>query len=78
MRNIKKSRFTEEKITGLIKQAEAGVPIKELCRKDGLQRSYFSTGGEPITVARTCRMPSAEPSELFTHTALTSAAPAAL
>ena len=32
---MKKSGFTEEQIIGFIKQAEAGTPIKELCRKGG-------------------------------------------
>ncbi|PRX19209.1 transposase [Paraburkholderia sp. BL18I3N2] len=30
-----KKRFTEEQITGLLKEAEAGVPAKELCSKHG-------------------------------------------
>lgn len=30
---MKKSRFTEEQIIGFIKQVEAGIPVKEVCRK---------------------------------------------
>ncbi len=32
---MKKSKFTEEQVVYALKQAEAGVPIKELCRKLG-------------------------------------------
>ncbi|MEO7403460.1 MAG: transposase, partial [Burkholderiales bacterium] len=32
---MKKSRFSEEQIIGFLKQAEVGLPIKDLCRKHG-------------------------------------------
>jgi hypothetical protein len=30
-----KKRFTEEQIIGFLKQADTGLPVKELCRKHG-------------------------------------------
>ncbi len=32
---MKKSRYSEEQIIGFLKEASAGMPIKELCRKGG-------------------------------------------
>lgn len=29
---MKKKRFTEQQILGFLKEAEAGVPVKDLCR----------------------------------------------
>ncbi|OQS42521.1 transposase [Chromobacterium haemolyticum] len=36
-----KKRFTEEQIIGFLKQAEAGVPVKELCRQHGFSDASF-------------------------------------
>lgn len=33
---MKKSRFTEAKIMEILKQAEGGVPVPELCREHGM------------------------------------------
>ena len=38
---MKKSRYSEEQIIGYIKQADAGMPIKELCRKGGFSDATF-------------------------------------
>lgn len=38
---MKKSKYTEEQIIGFLKQAEAGVPVKELCRKHGFSDAAF-------------------------------------
>ena len=33
---MKKSRFSEEKILAILKEAEAGVKTAEICRKNGI------------------------------------------
>jgi putative transposase len=38
---MKKSKFTEEQVVYALKHAEAGVPIKELCRKYGVSEATF-------------------------------------
>ena len=38
---MKKSRFTEQQIVGVLKQPEAGVAVKELCRKLGISDQTF-------------------------------------
>jgi len=36
-----KKRFTEAQIIGFLKDAQAGVPVKELCRKHGFSDAAF-------------------------------------
>ena len=37
-----KKRFSEEQIIGFLREAEAGMPVKELCRKHGFsEASYY-------------------------------------
>jgi putative transposase len=37
-----KKRFTEEQIIGFLREAEAGIPVAELCRRHGFsEASYY-------------------------------------
>ena len=36
-----RKRFSEEQIIGFLREAERGVPVKELCRKDGFSDASF-------------------------------------
>lgn len=38
---MKRKRFTEEQIITILKEAEAGVPTKDLCRKYGMSSASF-------------------------------------
>ena len=38
---MKPRRFTEEQIIGILKQAQAGVKIVELCRQHGISDATF-------------------------------------
>ena len=38
---MKRKRYTDEQIIGFLKQAAAGTPIKELCRKHGFSDASF-------------------------------------
>jgi putative transposase len=38
---VKKKRFSEQQIIGFLKETEAGVPVKELCRKHGFSDAAF-------------------------------------
>jgi putative transposase len=38
---MKTSRFTDSQIIGVLKQAEAGTPVPELCREHGISSATF-------------------------------------
>mgnify|MGYP000456984874 CR=1 FL=1 len=38
---MKKSRYTDSQIMAILKQAEAGTPIPELCREHGMSSATF-------------------------------------
>lgn len=38
---MKRSRFTEDQIIGLLKEHQAGIPTAELCRKHGISEATF-------------------------------------
>jgi putative transposase len=57
MTEMKKSRYSEEQIIGFLKQADAGMPVQELCRKGGFSDATFykwraKFGGMDVSDAR--------------------------
>jgi putative transposase len=36
-----KKRYSEEQIIGFLKEADAGLPVKELCRRHGFSEASF-------------------------------------
>ena len=38
---MKKSRYTDSQILSILKQAESGAPVPELCREHGMSNATF-------------------------------------
>lgn len=64
-----KKRFTEEQIIGVLKEAEAGLKVGELCRKHGIsEATYYNWkakfGGMTISEAQRLKALEAENARL--------------
>jgi putative transposase len=64
-----KRRFSEEQIIGILKEHDAGVSAKELCRKHGMSDASFykwkaKFGGMEVSEARRLRDLEAENAKL--------------
>ncbi len=38
---MKKTRYSEEQIVGVLKEADAGIPVSEVCRKYGISDATY-------------------------------------
>jgi len=66
---MKRSRFTEEQIIGILKEHQAGLGAKELCRKYGVSDATFykwraKFGGMEVSDAKKLKALEAENTKL--------------
>lgn len=66
---MKRSRFSEEQIIGVLKEQEAGMPTAEVCRRHGISPATFykwksKFGGMEVSEAKRLRALEDENSKL--------------
>ncbi len=64
-----KKRFSEEQIIGFLREADKGVPVKDLCRKHGFSEASFylwrsKFGGMDVSDAKRLKALEAENARL--------------
>jgi len=64
-----KKRYSEEQVIGFLKEAESGVPVKQLCRRHGFSEGSFYAwrskfGGMEVSDAKRLKALEAENARL--------------